>query len=176
MGSPLKPPPNPSTGALPAEAAARFQNSKIVSCLHGITSIPLRFHFDSIVNSHQGSFKSFSVPSSSQFEVTLIWLRCVGVRVGSVRLYFLHMCSDFRTCLVFFGGRSTEAMHEACVRDNTENNGVIKAFRMAGWLAFRPTSKGLIPARGPGYEEMPLGSSRIRQAVTDQRSFIQWEN
>ena len=61
-----------------------------------------------------------------------------------------------------------------CVEDNRKNNSVLKAFRMCGWCAFRPTSKGLVRANGPEYAKLPLGSSRLSNRVMEQRSFIQW--
>ena len=56
-------------------------------------------------------------------------------------------------------------MHKACVDDNTSNNGVVKAFRMAGWLAFRPTSTGLKAYQGQQWADFPLGSSRLATSL-----------
>ena len=65
---------------------------------------------------------------------------------------------------------STEAMHNACVTDNRKNNGVLKAFRMAGWCAYRPTPSGLVkiedddPAyliRGPA-RSLPIARCALR--------------
>ncbi len=54
-----------------------------------------------------------------------------------------------------------QGMHKACVDDNKANSGVLKAFRMAGWLAFRPTSTGLKAYQGQSWGKFPLGSSRL---------------
>ena len=78
----------------------------------------------------------------------------------------------FRTCLFLFGGMSAEAMHKACKKDNRDNNGIVKAFREGGWTAYRPTSKGLKPAQGLLYNNLPLGSSRLNTGLVKQRSFI----
>ena len=42
------------------------------------------------------------------------------------------------------------AMQAACINDNKKNKGVLKAFRMGGWTAYRPTPSGLRPALGSG--------------------------
>ena len=39
-------------------------------------------------------------------------------------------------------------MHSACVEDNQTEKGVVKAFRMGGWLNARPTKAGLEPLDG----------------------------
>ena len=61
------------------------------------------------------------------------------------------------------------AMQQACVEDNEQKDGVVKAFRMGGWLAYRPTSKGLKPAIGSQYSSCPLGSSRLPLTLLNQR-------
>ena len=40
------------------------------------------------------------------------------------------------------------SMQVACVRDSVANKGVLKAVRMGGWIAYRPTADGLKPALG----------------------------
>ena len=57
-------------------------------------------------------------------------------------------------------------MHAACVEDNQSKNGVVKAFRMGGWLAYRPTRTGFLPLDGPVWNQFPLGSSRIPNQLT----------
>ena len=57
-------------------------------------------------------------------------------------------------------------MHAACVEDNQSKNGVVKAFRMGGWLAYRPTPTGFLPLDGPVWNQFPLGSSRIPNQLT----------
>ena len=61
------------------------------------------------------------------------------------------------------------AMQVACINDNAENCGVLKAFRMCGWAAHRPTADGMKPAVGPIYEDFPLGSSRLSEKMINQR-------
>ena len=63
-------------------------------------------------------------------------------------------------------------MHDGCVRDNQESDGVLKAFRSAGWLAYRPTAAGLkhyTGAFGAFPARHPLGSSRLTTAMMDKR-------
>ena len=57
-------------------------------------------------------------------------------------------------------------MHAACVEDNQSSQGVVKAFRMGGWLAYRPTPTGFISLDGPVWNQFPLGSSRIPSQLT----------
>ena len=52
-------------------------------------------------------------------------------------------------------------MHDAMVKDNQANKGVLKAARMGGWLSHRPTQKGLVPLEGDDWQDLPLGSSRL---------------
>jgi hypothetical protein len=61
------------------------------------------------------------------------------------------------------------AMQTACINDNRENQGVLKAFRMGGWLAYKPTSGGLLPAVGRGYDKFNLGSSRLSNELMGKR-------
>ena len=61
------------------------------------------------------------------------------------------------------------AMQTACIRDNQKNRGVLKAFRMGGWAAYKRTAAGMVPAIGEAYREFPLGSSRIRQSLIEKR-------
>lgn len=62
------------------------------------------------------------------------------------------------------------AMQQACIDDNEQKQGVLKAFRMCGWLAYRPTAKGLVKTTDmPGYEKFPLGSSRLSDRLINQR-------
>ena len=60
-------------------------------------------------------------------------------------------------------------MHDECVRDNQENEGVLKAFRSAGLLAYRPTARGLLPYMGGFWAKHPLGSSRLSTGVLAKR-------
>ena len=60
-------------------------------------------------------------------------------------------------------------MQTACLMDNAECNGVLKAFRMGGWLAYRPTPDGLVPYVGPDWRDYPLGSSRLSRDVMQTR-------
>ena len=60
-------------------------------------------------------------------------------------------------------------MHAACVEDNQAEQGVVKALRMGGCLAFRPTKEGLLPLDGPVWDQFPLGSSRLGSAVVQRR-------
>ena len=60
-------------------------------------------------------------------------------------------------------------MQTACQMDNADFNGVLKAFRMGGWLAHRPTPHGLVPYVGPDWRNYPLGSSLLSPDVTQKR-------
>ena len=60
-------------------------------------------------------------------------------------------------------------MHAGCLRDNQENEGVLKAFRSAGLLAYRPTARGLLPYMGGFWAKHPLGSSRLSTGVLAKR-------
>ena len=61
------------------------------------------------------------------------------------------------------------AMQKACVVDNAQHNGVLKAFRMAGWLSHKPTQAGLVPLVGPEWRDYLLGSSRMSTEVIHKR-------
>ena len=63
----------------------------------------------------------------------------------------------------------TTMMHSALVKDNVENNGVVKAARSAGMLHYLPTSTGLRRADGPEWTALTSGSSRIPAAAWKQR-------
>ena len=63
-------------------------------------------------------------------------------------------------------------MQTACQLDNAEHNGVLKAFRMAGWLAHRPTPHGLVPYVGPGWRNYPLGSGRLSHVIKDRMTMV----
>ena len=65
--------------------------------------------------------------------------------------------------------RLANAMHSACVKDNAENNGVLRAARMGAQLAVVPTADGLRKADGPEWDDFPLGSSRLGSAVLGRR-------
>jgi len=60
-------------------------------------------------------------------------------------------------------------MQLACKKDNANENGVLKAFRMCAWFAYKPTPNGLVRAIGEQLSEYPLGSSRLSQKLIDQR-------
>ena len=60
-------------------------------------------------------------------------------------------------------------MHAACVADNQQEKGVLKAFRMAGWLTTRPTKEGLVFLDGPVWNDFPNGSSRLAAGLLDTR-------
>eukprot|EP00959_Pyramimonas_sp_CCMP1952_P039171 820014-Pyramimonas_sp.AAC.1 len=40
---------------------------------------------------------------------------------------------------------------------------------MAGWLAHKPTSLGLVPLVGPEWRQLPLGSSRLSNSLMADR-------
>ena len=61
------------------------------------------------------------------------------------------------------------AMQYACKKNNTNENGVLKAFRIGGWFAYKPTPNGLVRAIGGQLSKYPLGSSRLSQKLIDQR-------
>ena len=61
------------------------------------------------------------------------------------------------------------AMQVACINDNAKEKGVLKAFRMGGWTAYRPTPSGLRPALGSAYGDFPLGSRRLSEKLIGQR-------
>ncbi len=61
------------------------------------------------------------------------------------------------------------AMQYACKKNNTNENGVLKAFRIGGWFAYKPTPNGLVRAIGGQLSKYPLGSSRLSSKVIDQR-------
>ena len=65
--------------------------------------------------------------------------------------------------------RITTAMQFACIKDNEERKGVLKAFRMGGWLAYRPTPSGMEPALGDEYKNFPLGNMRLSQELVEKR-------
>ena len=60
-------------------------------------------------------------------------------------------------------------MHAACVADNQRVKGVLKAFRMGGWLTTRPTKEGLVFLDGPVWNDFPNGSSRLAAGLLDTR-------
>ena len=60
-------------------------------------------------------------------------------------------------------------MHAACVADNQREKGVLKAFRMGGWLTTRPTKEGLVFLEGPVWNDFPNGSSRLAAGLLDTR-------
>ena len=60
-------------------------------------------------------------------------------------------------------------MHAACVADNQSEKGVLKAFRMGGWLTTRPTKEGLVFLDGPVWNDFPNGSSRLAAGLLDTR-------
>ena len=61
------------------------------------------------------------------------------------------------------------AMQRECIKDNKKNKGVLKAFRMGGWTAYRPTPSGLKPALDSAHRDCPLGSSRLSPELIAQR-------
>ena len=61
------------------------------------------------------------------------------------------------------------AMQYACKKNNTNENGVLKAFRIGGWFAYKPTPNGLVRAIGGQLSKYPLGSSCLSSKVIDQR-------
>ena len=61
------------------------------------------------------------------------------------------------------------AMQRACIKDNEKEQGVLKAFRMGAWLAYKPTPSGLQAAVGEAYRKFPLGSSRLSRKLIEQR-------
>ena len=61
------------------------------------------------------------------------------------------------------------AMQRACIKDNENEKGILKAFRMGGWLAYKPTPSGLQAAVGEAYRKFPLGSSRLSRKLIEQR-------
>ena len=54
-------------------------------------------------------------------------------------------------------------------KNNTNENGVLKAFRIGGWFAYKPTPNGLVRASGEQLRQYQLGSSRLSQKLIDQR-------
>ena len=46
---------------------------------------------------------------------------------------------------------------------------MLKAFRMCGWFAYKPTLNGLVRASGEQLSKYPLGSSILSSKVIDQR-------
>ena len=64
-------------------------------------------------------------------------------------------------------------MQRACVADNAKNQGVLKAFRMAGYLAGIPTPGGLVKPQGGQWAPFPNFSTRLAGA-TQQRRFEHW--
>ena len=78
----------------------------------------------------------------------------VAAQLVSKKLDLMHICLT---------------MMHACIADNAQNKGVVKAFRMGGWLAYRPTSTSLMPAQGAAWREHPLGSSRLALSLMEQR-------
>ena len=107
MGSPLKAPPNPSTGALPAEAAARFQNSKIVSCSinymvalwspFGFTSIQLWVHIKILSNPFW--FHQIVISRSLEFDFDVLGFGLV--RSGFISYIWVRTISE---PVCFFSG------------------------------------------------------------------------
>jgi hypothetical protein len=79
------------------------------------------------------------------------------VRQDKLKPKFRRGCRDaMRRCgraaqMVLKGRLKLEMvaeMHSACVEDNQTEKGVVKAFRMGGWLNARPTKAGLEPLDG----------------------------
>ena len=61
------------------------------------------------------------------------------------------------------------AMHKACEKDNRENESVILAFRMAGYLSHIPTPTGLRKAEGDFWDRFEHLSGRIAKETGDRR-------